>query len=126
MAETSRQNSMSGDQFFFADQERRPLHIMLIDDDKVCLTMLAHACESAGHLCETYSSPVRAMQAYNRAPEDYDVVLTDLQMPEIDGLQVLKDVRRINAERCSHPRQRLQAMPLLLWLQSTIALILFF
>lgn len=75
--------------------DMRPLRLMLIDDDRVCLALLAQACEAAGHFCETFSSPVRALQAYSRESRAYDVVLSDLMMPEMNGLQLLQGVREI-------------------------------
>ena len=78
-------------------QAERPLRLLVIDDDRVCRTLLAHACEAAGHFCESYADPVMAMRAYARESRAYDAVLTDLMMPEMDGLQVLQGVKAVNA-----------------------------
>lgn len=70
------------------------MNILLIDDDSDCLEDLVSALEPAGHRCDKYNHPVKALEMYGCHP--YDVVITDMKMPVMNGIEVLKKVREIN------------------------------
>lgn len=72
------------------------MNIMLIDDDETCLSSLAFVIAPLGHDCETFINPIAAVQAYQEKP--YDVVITDLKMPGMNGMQVLQAIRAHNPE----------------------------
>ena len=71
------------------------MNILLIDDDKECLDVLANAIEPAGHSCELYTMPEKAVAAYEK--EKHHVVITDMKMPGLTGIQVLKQIRSKDA-----------------------------
>ncbi len=73
----------------------KPAHILLIDDEAIALTNLSHVLEREGYevtACRDGESGLAAL-----AQAEYDLVLTDLKMPGLDGMEVLK---RVHAE---HP-----------------------
>ena len=72
------------------------MNIMLIDDDKDCLLGLSGAIEPAGYYCELFTVPEQAVAAYN--PQKYDVIITDMKMPGLAGIQVLKIIKAHNPE----------------------------
>lgn len=72
------------------------MNILLIDDDSDCLEDLVSALEPAGHRCDKYTHPVKALEMYGGST--YDVVITDMKMPVMNGIEVLKKVREINPE----------------------------
>ncbi|MCS6786247.1 MAG: sigma-54 dependent transcriptional regulator [Thiobacillaceae bacterium] len=66
-------------------------HILLIDDEAIALANLTHVLEREGYrvtACRDGQTGLAALAA-----GDIDVVLTDLRMPGIDGLEVLHRVR---------------------------------
>ena len=72
------------------------MKIMMIDDEKDCMESLATALEPAGHHAEMFSSPLDAVDHY--AKDLYDVVITDMRMPHMTGIQVLKTLRQKDPE----------------------------
>lgn len=70
------------------------MNIMLIDDDKDCILSLAGAVEPTGHSCEMFTKPERAVELYDG--KRYDVVITDMRMPGMNGIEVLKAIRGHN------------------------------
>ncbi|MEC9399421.1 MAG: sigma-54 dependent transcriptional regulator, partial [Myxococcota bacterium] len=66
-------------------------HILLVEDDESVREVLAMNLEDFGFQVEQYSDGSEAVQAYN--PEVHDLVLTDLRMPGISGLEVLDKLK---------------------------------
>lgn len=72
------------------------MNILLIDDDADCLDGLATVLEPAGHNCNSYTVPEEALAAYQK--DRHHVVITDMKMPGLSGIDVLKKTRSINPE----------------------------
>lgn len=69
------------------------LKILLLDDDVSLLRVLEHHLVEEGYLVTKHSSPLEALEAIRR--ERFDLLITDLRMPEIEGTEVLKKSREI-------------------------------
>ena len=67
-------------------------HILLIDDEAIALDNLSHVLEREGHRITACKDGAEGMAALAR--EDFDLVLTDLKMPGVDGMEVLRQVRQ--------------------------------
>jgi DNA-binding NtrC family response regulator len=73
-------------------------HILLIDDEAIALTNLSHVLRKEGYAvtaCKDGESGLEAMEQGH-----FDLVLTDLKMPGLDGMEVL---RRVQAEHAHVP-----------------------
>ena len=65
--------------------------ILVIDDDQEMRTLLAVALQMSGYTVLTSSSGREAVRLLIETP--VDLVITDLFMPEFDGLEVIRAVR---------------------------------
>lgn len=65
--------------------------IMIIDDEKIVGDMAKISLEDEGYAVETFLSAAPALERLKE--EKFDVVVTDLKMKGIDGLEVLKVVK---------------------------------
>jgi DNA-binding NtrC family response regulator len=74
---------------------KQSMNILLIDDDAACLEGLAEILEPAGYQCALYDSPCSAVLAYG---EHYDVVITDLSMPSMNGIEVMQAILNKNQQ----------------------------
>ncbi len=70
------------------------MNIMLVDDDRDCLQGLTEVLAPTGFACVAFDDPEKAVQAYRQKP--YDLVISDMKMPKMNGIQVLKAVRACN------------------------------
>jgi YesN/AraC family two-component response regulator len=67
--------------------------ILIVDDEKAIREVLRDFFEGEGFQVSEAENGMDALEMAKREP--FDVVLTDLKMPGMDGLQVVKEVRHI-------------------------------
>ena len=65
-----------------------PLHILLAEDNAVNQQVMVLLLQKLGHVVTVVSNGLQALQAMAQAR--YDVLLLDVMMPVMDGLQVLE------------------------------------
>ncbi|MBF0507503.1 MAG: response regulator [Deltaproteobacteria bacterium] len=71
--------------------EIKDYHIVIVDDDPVDANMLAQMAALTKHRVTSYDDPYRALQAFMKEPAD--LVVTDLNMPHINGFEMIKKMR---------------------------------
>jgi signal transduction histidine kinase/CheY-like chemotaxis protein len=77
----------------------RSLRVLVIDDDPSLLESLRIALIDEGHKVTTAAggqTGVDTFRAAQRLGKPYDVVITDLRMPDVDGREVVANVRRLS------------------------------
>ena len=67
--------------------------IYLVDDDRFLLDMYAVKFRAQGHEVTAFSSGKDLLEALKEKPAP-DAMLLDVVMPEIDGFEILEDIRK--------------------------------
>ena len=70
--------------------------ILLVDDDTKVLKAVKAILEAEGYLIEACHDPLIALQAFKVG--NYDLVLSDIKMPEMSGIELLTKLREHNAD----------------------------
>jgi adenylate cyclase len=68
---------------------REPGHLLVVDDNRVNRLLLVHGLEQQGHEVATAENGKQALEMLRSRP--YDLLLLDIEMPEMDGFQVLEE-----------------------------------
>lgn len=76
-----------------AEAERR-CHVLLVDDEPEVLAVLAAGLRDRGHRVVPAGGGLEALGAITDDPT-FDLLVTDLSMPGIDGLKLIEEARRL-------------------------------
>ncbi|MCL4469184.1 MAG: response regulator, partial [Deltaproteobacteria bacterium] len=66
--------------------------IMIVDDEEIVRTSLSSWLLEDGYDVEPVESGKLALEALKK--KSYDLMLVDLKMPEMDGLELMKEVKK--------------------------------
>ena len=69
-------------------------HILIVEDNLEMLQILKSALEKSGYEVVVASGGQAGLDEYNK--HQFDVVITDIVMPDVDGLQFVKAIRQID------------------------------
>ncbi len=68
-----------------------PIHILVVDDNRMNRLKLARALKQQGHAVSEAEDGREALEMLRSHP--FDLVLLDILMPEVDGFQVLREMK---------------------------------
>ncbi|MCK5508012.1 MAG: sigma-54-dependent Fis family transcriptional regulator [Desulfobacterales bacterium] len=70
--------------------------ILIVDDEKDMLVLLKRIIEEkTSHIVETEYDPLKAVELLRK--QQFDIIITDLKMPKMDGIAILDMVQNIQA-----------------------------
>ena len=68
--------------------------VLIVDDDSIVLDTLFQILEAAGLNVQTAGAGAVGLDLYRH--ERFDVVITDIVMPEMDGIEFIQNLRQID------------------------------
>ena len=68
------------------------LNVLVVDDDDCIREVLTILLSRRGHRCESATTGIEAMQKVRQS--NFDAVITDLHMPEMDGIVLTRELRQ--------------------------------
>jgi CheY-like chemotaxis protein len=72
-------------------------YILIVDDEPDILSIIRRVLEEYGFNVCCFTKPNIALEHYKISPNNHGLVISDLQMPNINGLEFLRKVREINS-----------------------------
>jgi CheY-like chemotaxis protein len=82
----------------------KPLRVVLIDDEPTIISLLGNVLRRHGFEVETYGSATECLDAHqcnSPCQQHADVILTDIDMPNVDGIEFL-DLLHMRNCPCRH------------------------
>jgi CheY-like chemotaxis protein len=76
------------------------LKILLVEDEKDILNLFQKFLEKSGFYVSAFSEPLLATQEFikNNDDNDYDLVISDIRMPEMNGIELASIIRKKNKD----------------------------
>ncbi len=70
-------------------------HVMVVDDDEVITTVVEPLLARVGYRVTIFHDARQALAAFAARPGDFDIVVTDYNMPELSGLELAAALLRL-------------------------------
>ena len=72
--------------------------VLWVDDEHELTDLGCRILERLGYEVEGYTSSPEALEAFKKAPDDYDIVISDYTMPKLTGGDLAREVLKIRPE----------------------------
>ena len=82
-------------------ENRRRLHILVAEDNAVNQKMVKRMLDKMGHHADPVSTGKAALEAWEKK-QDYDLILMDVDMPEMNGLEAASRIRKMEKKTGAH------------------------
>jgi CheY-like chemotaxis protein len=73
-------------------------HVLLVDDEALLVDLGTQLLSSQGFRVSGFTDPHAALAAVRQQPMDFDVVITDLTMPGMTGLELASELHQLRAD----------------------------
>ena len=92
-----------GKSFKHLDKKRKELiggseRLLIVDDENQVLDFEVDALKSLGYEVHAFSNSKEALEAFKRKPDNYDLVITDMTMPYMTGVQLAQKIVSIRPD----------------------------
>jgi PAS domain S-box-containing protein len=81
-----------------APKRGRGERILYLDDEESLVILAKRMLERMGYAVTAFNDSGKALEAFETAPQDFDLVLTDLSMPGMSGMEVSRRVLQIRPD----------------------------
>jgi len=72
--------------------------ILFVDDEESIANMTGKTLERLGYQVETQLNPVKALELFKLKPESFDLVITDMAMPQMTGVNFAEKLKEIQPD----------------------------
>ena len=69
------------------------MKILIVDDEKTMVKIISSTLEEKKYFVKACTSSMEAL--HNLQKEDYDLLITDIMMPELDGMELLEKAKKL-------------------------------
>ncbi len=77
-------------------QDKSLAKLLVVDDDPDIAHVLKQGLQKKRFLVSAFTNPEEALQNFQSNSEDYCLMLSDIRMPGISGIQLARKVKQIN------------------------------
>jgi len=72
--------------------------ILLVDDETLVAEMMQRQLENLGYQVKSYNKPEEALTTFYTAPEKFDIIMTDMTMPKMNGVAFAQEILRVRED----------------------------
>ncbi len=72
--------------------------ILLVDEQIDVLITIKTMLQTCGYAVDAFNDPLLALDHFRRQSHDYSIVICDMILPSMSGLEFIKNIRTVNPE----------------------------
>jgi CheY-like chemotaxis protein len=73
-----------------------PTSIMVIEDEQELAALFKAFLENLGYDTVTFTDPLMALEFFKQGTKEISLILTDLRMPQMSGIELAAEIRKFN------------------------------
>ena len=70
--------------------------LLVVDDDYDIASLIMIDFEKIGLSVSSFTNPSSALEEFSKKPSDYELVISDIRMPSMNGYEFIKQVKKVN------------------------------
>ena len=74
-----------------------PLSVLIIDDEEELATLYKEFVRRMGYDAVSFTNPLLALEHYKQRVDKYSLIITDLRMPGMGGLELANKIRELDS-----------------------------
>jgi DNA-binding NtrC family response regulator len=78
--------------------KQHQMSILIVDDEPDILRIFKKSFDLEGYTSYGFVNPIAALKHFQENPNAYDIVITDVRMPGMSGLEFAKELRKVNQD----------------------------
>lgn len=78
--------------------EQRVVHILYVDDEEALIFLMSRTLERMGHKVTACESPEQALTLFTDNPDEFDLVVSDMAMPIMNGIELAERMLAIRPQ----------------------------
>lgn len=87
-------------------EEQRKISILIVDDEPDIISVFKKSLEKIGYSTYGFVNPSAALEHFTLNPKEYQIVISDIRMPGMNGFQLVKEIKKNQPGRKSNPDER--------------------
>ena len=72
--------------------------ILIADDDYDIVLLMKLSLEKAGLSVSYFTDPLMALDTFRQTPSNYDLVISDIRMPHLNGYEFVRQIKMIRRD----------------------------
>lgn len=74
------------------------IRVLVIDDDELVADILGNILDRLGYIVSTETSSVKALEHFTSQPDKYDLIFSDIMMPDLTGDKLARKILEIRSD----------------------------
>ncbi len=74
------------------------MKVLVVEDDTITRFMMTEMCDELGYSADTAANGKQCLDLIEKDPSAFDVILMDIHMPEMSGLDVSNEIREAESD----------------------------